>query len=100
MNQKDCGVEKTIKIIGAKWTILILHDLCEGTKRFGELQHSLKGISPKTLSLRLQQLEKSNIITKKIFKEIPLHVEYSLSPKGKSLRQIIDAMQKWGEKVE
>lgn len=100
MNQKDCGVEKTIKIVGAKWTILILHDLCEKTKRFGELQQSLKGISPKTLSLRLYQLEKNNIITKKIFKEIPLHVEYSLTPKGQSLGQIIDAMQKWGEKIE
>jgi len=95
--EKNCGVTKTLKIIGSKWTILILHDLCQGTKRFGELQRSLTGISPKTLSLRLQQLEKSGILKKKVFAEVPLHVEYSLTEKGKSLKAVIDGMHKWGE---
>src|SRR5665213_3359876 len=95
--EKNCGVSKTLKIIGSKWTILILHDLCQGTKRFGELQKSLTGISPKTLSLRLQQLEKSGILKKKVFAEVPLHVEYSLTEKGKSLKAVIDGMHKWGE---
>jgi DNA-binding HxlR family transcriptional regulator len=93
---KSC-VMKTIKIIGSKWTILILRELCEGTKRFGELQRSLPGISPKTLSLRLRELEKHGIVRKKIFKEIPLHVEYSLTTRGESLRAIIDQMREWGE---
>lgn len=96
----DSGVAETIKIIGSKWTILILRDLCEGTKRFGELQRSLEGISPKTLSLRLQQLEKDGIVVKKIFPEVPLHVEYSLTEKGKSLKQIINLMRDWGDKRE
>ena len=86
-----------MKIIGSKWTVFILRDLFNGKKRFGELQRSLTGISPKTLSLRLQELEKEKIIRKKIFAEIPLHVEYSLTQKGESLNEIICEMRKWGE---
>lgn len=89
---------RTTKIIGSKWTILILRELCEGTKRFGQLQRSLSGISPKTLSLRLKQLEKDGIVKKKVFAEVPLHVEYSLTPKGQSLRDIIEKMREWGER--
>lgn len=91
-----CGVAKAIKIIGSKWTILILHQLCDGTMRFGQLQRALNGISPKTLSLRLQELEKEGIVSKKIFAEVPLHVEYSLTPKGISLREIFQQMEAWG----
>ncbi len=93
---QTCGVSSTIKIIGRKWTILILHELCSGTKRFGELQRTLPGISPKTLSERLKELEQDGIVNKKIFAEIPLHVEYSLTIKGKSLKNIINQMAKWG----
>ena len=94
---ESCGVPKTLKIIGSKWTILILHHLCSGTMRFGQLQRALEGISPKTLSLRLQQLEKDGIVKKHIFAEVPLHVEYSLTPKGQSLKKIIELIQSWGE---
>lgn len=95
---KTC-VMRAIKIIGSKWTILILRELCENKKRFNELQRSLQGISPKTLSLRLKELEEEGIVQKKIFAEVPLHVEYSLTRKGQSLRDIIDKMRDWGEKV-
>ncbi len=97
MNEADCGVTNTLKVIGSKWTVLILRDLMESKKRFGELQRSLKSISPKTLSLRLQELEREKIVRKKIFAEIPLHVEYSLTEKGQSLNEIICAMRNWGE---
>src|SRR5581483_9108891 len=90
-------VTRTIKIIGSKWTVLIIRELCEGTKRFGELERALHGISPKTLSLRLKELERHGIIKKKVFAEIPLHVEYSLTKKGQSLREIIEQMRAWGE---
>lgn len=90
-------VANTLKIIGSKWTVLILRELCEGTKRFGQLERSLFGISPKTLSLRLKQLERDGVVKKKIFPEIPLHVEYSLTQKGQSLREIIIKMREWGE---
>lgn len=95
-HNKSC-VTKTIKIIGSKWTILIIRELFDGTKRFGELQRALIGISPKTLSVRLQELEKHGIVRKKVFKEIPLHVEYSLTDRGRSLSAIIEAMREWGD---
>lgn len=94
----NCGVTKTLKVIGSKWTMLILHRLLEGTKRFGELERSLDGISPKTLSLRLQELEKEGLIKKKVYAEVPLHVEYTLSKKGESLNEIFQKMAQWGEK--
>lgn len=97
MEHKKCGVEKTLKIIGSKWTMNILHNLFDGKKRFGELQKSLIGISTKTLSIRLQELEKEKIISKKVFAEVPLHVEYSLTKKGRSLKDIFIKMAKWGE---
>lgn len=100
MDHKSCGVAKTLKIIGSKWTLLILRDLMESPKRFSQLQNSLEGISPRTLSLRLSQLETDKIISKKIFAEIPPHVEYSLTQKGKSLEEIICKMREWGDKVQ
>lgn len=96
MSASSCGVAKTLKIIGSKWTMLILHNLFTGKKRFGELQRLLGGISPKTLSQRLQELEKEEIINKKVYAEVPLHVEYSLTQKGKSLEKIFKTMEQWG----
>ena len=95
-----CGVTKTLKIMSSKWTMLILHTLCESKKRFGELQRSLIGVSPKTLSIRLKQLEKEGIVTKHVFAEVPLHVEYSLTEKGASLKAIFSKIEAWGEKNE
>ncbi len=92
-----CSVEKTMRVIGSKWTLLILHNIMEGNNRFGMLQRSMEGISTKTLSVRLQEMEKEGIIKRKVFAEVPLHVEYSLTHKGKSLRSIIDQMAQWGD---
>lgn len=93
----DCGVAKTLKVIGSKWSMLILHNLFEGRMRFGELQRRLDPISPKTLSQRLQELEKEGIVKKKVFAEVPLHVEYSLTKKGESLGEIFQQMTSWGQ---
>ena len=93
----ECGVSKTLKVIGSKWTLLIIRDLCGGTKRFGQLQHSLLGISPRTLSARLKQLENDGIVTKKILAQVPPHVEYTLTNKGQSLERIITDLRSWGE---
>lgn len=95
--EDNCGVAKTLKIIGSKWTILILHSLCNGKMRFGELQRELGSISPKTLSQRLKELETEGILQKKVFAEVPLRVEYSLTKKGISLKKIFDTMDKWGQ---
>lgn len=96
-DNQECPIEKTMSVIGGKWTFIIIRELFYGTKRFGELQRKLKGISPRTLSLRLKELEEENIINRIIYSEIPPHVEYSLTEKGKTLRPIFDAMKEWGD---
>lgn len=84
-------------MIGKKWVILILRDLLGGTRRFTDLLQSLSGISPKTLSERLKELEEDGLITRKAYPEIPPRVEYSLTEKGRSLNGILEAMMKWGQ---
>ncbi|MBE3641063.1 helix-turn-helix transcriptional regulator [Bacillus anthracis] len=91
-----CPIEKTMSVIGGKWTFLILRDLFYSPKRFAELERFLNGISPRTLSLRLKELEQENIIKRKIYSTMPPHVEYSLTKKGETLRPIFDAMKDWG----
>ena len=97
-SHKDCAFTKTLKIVGRKWTMLLLHNMFDGKKRFGELQRSMPGISPKTLSQRLHELEKNGIINRKVFAEIPLHVEYTLTERGKSLHGIFESLEAWGNK--
>lgn len=92
-------ISKTAKIIGSKWTLLILNSLLGGTKRFGELQKELNNINPKTLSKRLRELEKEGYIKKKIFAEVPLHVEYSLTKKGEVFKQVVKAVRNCEEKM-
>lgn len=91
-------IGNTLKVIGAKWTALILRELYDGTRRFGELQKALPGISPRTLSLRLDQLECDGIIKKKVYPIVPLKVEYSITARGRSLDEIISKMRDWGER--
>lgn len=97
MNDRDC-VMNTIRVIGSKWTVLILRELCDRSRRFGELQRALLGISPKTLSVRLKELERDGIVRRHVYAEVPLHVEYSLTKKGVSLREIINKMRDWGSR--
>jgi DNA-binding HxlR family transcriptional regulator len=91
-----CPLEKTFSIISSKWTLLILRELASGTKRFGQLKNTLHGISPKTLTQRLRDLEKSGILNKTLYPEIPPKVEYKLTPKGRSLREILIPLAQWG----
>ena len=94
------GLEKTLEIVGDKWTIALIHHLVQGKNRFGLLRRAMKGISPKTLSLRLRKLEAHRIITKKIYPEVPLHIEYRLTKKGKSLHRVLRAMDDWGSDLK
>ena len=96
----DCPVATTVNLIGNKWKLLILRDLLSGTKRFGELRKSLKGISQKVLTDNLRSLEDDGIVIRKIYAEIPPRVEYSLSELGESLRLITEVMAKWGMKYK
>jgi DNA-binding HxlR family transcriptional regulator len=92
-------ISKAAKIIGSKWTILILNSLLSGTKRFGELQSALDNVNPRTLSKRLKQLEKEGYIQKKIFAEVPPKVEYSLTQKGHVFKNVVKAVRTCGEEM-
>jgi len=89
-------IERTLEVIGSKWTVLIIRELLGGVKRFGELEKSLIGISPRTLSLRLGSMEKYKIVDRKVYAEVPPRVEYRLAPLGKSLDPVLNMMSQWG----
>ena len=91
-----CPVARTASIVSGKWTLLIIRDLATGTKRFSELERSLVGISPKTLSERLSALESEGILQRKTYAEVPPKVEYSLTEKGQALVVIIEDMRAYG----
>lgn len=91
-----CPVARTAEIIGNKWTPLIVRDLARGRRRFSELERSLGGISPKTLSDRLKRLEEAEVVIRECFAEVPPRVEYSLTPRGFALLPVIDSMRAFG----
>ncbi len=95
-----CPVETTLSLIGSKWNILILRDLMEGTKRFGELQRSIGSISQKVLTANLRDLEAKGIVHRKVYPEVPPRVEYSLTELGLSLKPILDSMWDWGSQYK
>ena len=93
-----CPVCLTADIVCGKWTLLVIRDLAEGRARFCELERSLQGISPRTLSLRLRALEEEGIVERHTFGEVPPRVEYALTPKGVALLPIIEDMRSYGER--
>jgi DNA-binding HxlR family transcriptional regulator len=92
-----CPIARTAILIGDRWTPLIVRDLEPGCRRFGELQRSLAGISPKTLSDRLRRLEEAGVLSRTCFAEVPPRVEYSLTPKGHALLPVLESMRDFGE---
>jgi DNA-binding HxlR family transcriptional regulator len=93
-----CPVCRTADIVCGKWTLLLVRDLAEGRSRFCELERSLNGISPRTLSLRLRALEEEGIVERQTYAEVPPRVEYSLTAKGRALIPIIEGMRTYGER--
>lgn len=93
----SCPVCRTADIVCAKWTLLIVRDLAEGRSRFCELERSLTGISPRTLSLRLRELEHEGVVERQTFPEVPPRVEYALTEKGRALLPLIEDMRSFGE---
>ena len=91
-----CPVCRTAEIVCGKWTLLLIRDLSEGRSRFCELERSLRGISPRTLSLRLRALEEEGIVERDTYPEVPPRVEYQLTEKGRALLPLIDDMRKYG----
>ncbi|MBV9214037.1 MAG: helix-turn-helix transcriptional regulator [Actinobacteria bacterium] len=94
-NEK-CPVCATADVVCQKWTVLVIRDLAAGSSRFCELERSLAGISPRTLSLRLRALEEEGIVERRTFPEVPPRVEYALTEKGRALLPLIEDMRSFG----
>ena len=105
MDEKDlkqrewpaCPVETTLSLIGDKWKVLILRELLGGTRRFGELRRGVGRVSQKVLTSQLRAMEADGLVHREVFAEVPPRVEYSLTPLGRSLAPVIDALRVWGE---
>ena len=96
MELPACPVETTLMLIGDKWKVLILRDLMDGTRRFGELKKSIGTVSQKVLTAQLRDMEEKGLLTRKVYAEVPPRVEYTLTETGYSLKPILDSMWAWG----
>lgn len=92
----SCPVETTIRVVGGRWKVLIIHHLLGGTRRFGELCRLLPEISHRTLAKQLRELEAEQVVKRKLYAEVPPRVEYSLTKLGRTLEPILMAMHDWG----
>jgi DNA-binding HxlR family transcriptional regulator len=97
LDDVSCPIARTAILIGDRWTPLIVRDLAPGCRRFSELQRSLVGISPKTLSDRLRRLEDAGVVSRACFAEMPPRVEYRLTDKGDALLPILESMRDFGD---
>jgi DNA-binding HxlR family transcriptional regulator len=96
LEQFICPVDEAARIIGQKWILQIVHELLDHqTRRFCELQEALGGVNPSTLSSRLKMLEEEGLVHRAQVSTIPPHVEYSLTPMGHALREVIQEITKW-----
>ncbi|AVO44350.1 winged helix-turn-helix transcriptional regulator [Phreatobacter cathodiphilus] len=92
-----CAVEAAISLIDGKWKAVILHHLQEGPLRFGELRRRAGDVTQRMLTNQLRELEADGLIDRAVFAQVPPRVEYSLSPRGRSLSPIIEALRVWGD---
>jgi len=97
--QSDCGVARTLDLVGERWTILLIRDmLLHGARKFQDFQASLPGLAPNTLSARLKTLEANGLVKRQLYSEYPPRVEYALTDKGKTLGPVLRALREWGTK--
>ncbi|MCQ6561167.1 winged helix-turn-helix transcriptional regulator [Paenibacillus mendelii] len=94
----DCNIERTLHVIGGKWAFLVLRELFCGKRRFGELQRLIPAVSPRALTSTLRHLEEQGVLERHVFATVPVTVEYTLTPKGEDLHQILKEMKLWSAK--
>ena len=90
--------EAAFQILGKRWTGLIIRSLLSGSKRFSELQEIIPTLSSRVLTERFKELEELGIITRSVYPEMPVRIEYGLTEKGKDLEKAMDEIQNWAEK--
>jgi DNA-binding HxlR family transcriptional regulator len=91
-----CSISTTLRALGGKWKIIVLWHLIDKTRRFGEIQHLVKGVTHKMLTQQLRELEADGLLQRTVYAEVPPRVEYSLTEYGKTLIPILNAMSQWG----
>jgi DNA-binding HxlR family transcriptional regulator len=92
-----CPAETTARIVGGRWKGAVLEQLLQGNKRFSELKRGIPGITQRALSQQLRQLRNTGIVERTVFPDTPPRVVYTITPLGKSLRPLLDAMCNWGK---
>ena len=90
-----CPIQQTLALVGDKWKIIVLHELTQGTRRFGELQRAMQGITPKVLTRQLRDLERDGLISRQVHPQVPPRVDYSLTPLGQSLMPVLAQLHQW-----
>jgi DNA-binding HxlR family transcriptional regulator len=94
-----CALDVTMDYVGGKWKTVVLWYLRNNTMRFGELKKHIPDITEKMLSIQLKKLEEDGLISREVFAEVPLRVEYSLTEFGKTLVPVLEAIAKWGRNL-
>ncbi len=95
----SCPVARAVQVLGGKWALLVIRDLLAGTRRFGELRDALEGVSPKTLTDRLRELEAAGLVRRTMYNEIPPRVEYELTDLGRASLPVIEALAALGREL-
>lgn len=95
-----CPAEMTLRVIGGRWKVLLLYHLFQGVQRFSELRRSVPGITPKMLTQQLREMERDGIVSRTVYPQVPPKVEYRLTPRGESLKPVVNAMCRWGGNQE
>jgi DNA-binding HxlR family transcriptional regulator len=93
----NCPAEYTLALIGGRWKIPLIFHLMSGVRRFSELSRTLTGVSQKMLTQQLREMERNGLVERKVYAEVPPRVEYALTPLGRSLKPVVDAMCRWGK---
>lgn len=95
----ECGVARFLLLLGGPWATLIIRELLQGPRRFGELREALPGISAHTLTSRLRLFEARGLLTRRAYAEVPPRVVYELTDLGRTLEPVLEAMNDWGRQA-
>jgi DNA-binding HxlR family transcriptional regulator len=98
VNKMLLPVNDALEIISGKWKLQILVSLAFGRKRFKNMQNEVPGLTPKMLSKQLKELELNGLVDRKVYKTLPVVIEYEITPYGKTLKSVIKELHKWGSK--